>query len=295
MNGAARPSTLDNVKVGQQGYALVSILWLLGLLALAVTSMSVFTVNSLSVITTSHDRVAAEAMVRAGVEATILAISQADASNVLLGMTEIKLGNGVARAAWRGETGQIDLNTGARELVHALFRRFGATDADAQAYIISIARARTPIGGLVRQSSFGHTGELAEIGIPDVLLRRIQPYLTVYSGQPRIDPRLASREVLALLPGMTAARLLSLLSLRARATSDASEWANEAGEAARYISLERGSTVRIRVDATLNNGFRTTAEVVVVMFGDDKEPYRVLSWDESPPDRKLDLLDGEAR
>jgi hypothetical protein len=32
--------------------------------------------------------------------------------------------------------------------------------------------------------------------------------------------------------------------------------------------------------------------VVIAMFPDDKEPYRVLDWDESPTDRRLESLDG---
>ena len=38
----------------QGGYTLAAVLWLLGLLAVAVTSMTFFTVNSLSVIATAR-------------------------------------------------------------------------------------------------------------------------------------------------------------------------------------------------------------------------------------------------
>lgn len=274
------------------GYALVSILWLLGLLALAVGSMSVFTVNSLSVVTTSHDRVAAEALSRAGVEAAVFELTQGPTTRVALGSSDFKAGNGAIFVAWRGEAGQVDLNVAQPELIHAVFTAIGASDIAAKNYATLVVERRIPRAGVAGQGPFGHIGELSQLGVPDALIKRAHPLLTVYNGGPRVDPRLAPREVLALLPGMTSASLLSLLSLRARPDVDLSQWLTDAGEAARYLTIERGRTARVRVEVGLINGFRSTVEVVIVIFGDDTEPYRVLAWDESPPERKLDQVDG---
>jgi general secretion pathway protein K len=274
----------------QGGYALVSVLWILGLLALAVSTMSVFTVNSLSVIASSTDRLAGDALLRAAVENSVMKILSESPKRSVSGRGQWRVGAGVARSSWLGESGRIDINTAPPILIANLIARetLDANDANEFTNII-LSRRRDAAGSPPTLGPFRHVGELVLEGLPSVLLDRLNPYITIYSGADRLDPRLASSDVLSLLPDMTEARTRGLLALRAADTPDVSAWSNEAGPAAAaLLSLERGSTARIRAEARLDNGFTTASEVVVIMYEDDKEPYRVLSWEDRPAGFKID-------
>lgn len=276
----------------QGGYTLAAVLWLLGLLAVAVTSMTFFTVNSLSVIATARERTKIDGVLRAGVEAAVLEIMAVDPTTPVIGTAEFRVGAGVARTAWRGEMSLIDVNLAPQEVMYSLFRIAGATDPEALSLTEAVMERRAP-RGRAATIAFGHISQLGELEAPAAVLRRLRAYVTVYSGQPRIDPRIAPREVLTALPDMTNARVTSLVELRERGPSDPSRWTTEAGDAAKYFSFDRPPGVRIRVDASLENGTRAAAEVVVALYQEDKEPYRVLDWDDSPPERRLDAINGE--
>ena len=69
-----------------------------------------------------------------------------------------------------------------------------------------------------RGAPFPHTGELALVlGIPEVMVERALPFLTVYSGQPQVNIFNAAPQVLAALPGMDPQRLQAILVQRAAA------------------------------------------------------------------------------
>jgi len=283
MMGRIHATSANDRDVGQGGYALVSVLWLLGLLAAALASMSVFTVNSLSVVSTASDRAAAEALVRAAMEASSLDVARLDQALPVRGRTQVSLRTGRARADWIGEAGRIDVNLASPELLAGLFQRFGAGSSEAQSYAALVVRRRQATADRGGAGPFGHLDELARTGLPAALVERVRPFATVYGGAPGIDPRLASREVLAALPGMTQASLRTMLELQAANESVLTKWTSAAGDAGRFLSLDRGGSVRTRIVARLANGYRSEAEVASVAFLDDSEPYRVLSWNEAPP------------
>ena len=52
------------------------------------------------------------------------------------------------------------------------------------------------------------------------------------------------------------------------------------------------AVTRMRIEAKLQNGFQAAAEVVIVTFGDDTEPYRILAWDDRPGDGGTAWLNG---
>ncbi|MDB5652227.1 MAG: putative ral secretion pathway protein GspK, partial [Hyphomicrobiales bacterium] len=145
------------------------------------------------------------------------------------------------------------------------------------------------------ESPFRTISELEQSGLSADLVSVLKPYLTVFSGRAQIDPRLAPDEVLAALPEMSEARLRNLLDLRRANSQDANAWQREAGPAAGLLSLDPGNAARIRIDVTLASGFRKTSEVVATHFQDDREPYRILSWDDAPGTSAPDARSGDNR
>jgi general secretion pathway protein K len=106
------------------------------------------------------------------------------------------------------EGGKVDLNEAPVELLRGLLIVLGtkANDADALARAISdwrerrAAESRTNPVGNVRFESLGQVARIA--GMTPGVLARLEPYLTVDSRLPGIDPWVAPAEVLASVPGI---------------------------------------------------------------------------------------------
>jgi len=109
---------------------------------------------------------------------------------------------------------RIDLNAAPKELLSGLFAGLGASRASADAYADRIIGWRTAPGsgtpdessyyraaGLLyspRTAPFQHVAELGLVlGIPEVLVERATPFLTVYSGQAGINPMDAAPQVMS--------------------------------------------------------------------------------------------------
>ena len=232
-----------------------------------------------------------------GLEYTALKILQAKPDKVTKGEYDLRLKSGTAQTLWKGETGRVDINTGAPKLITQILIRSGANEGQASAWTSAILKRRQnkdqmqpspqnqgqQAGGQANPQPsqlFNNIGELSEIGIPANIIKRMKPYITVFSGKAQIDPRLASTDLLSVLPGMTEPRLRRLIALRDQGVTDRNQWSQEAGDAMSFFLFDKSPSVRITIASQLNNGMRSNAEVVIINYKDDLEPYRVLSWDE---------------
>src|SRR5262249_40989547 len=145
-----------------------------------------------------------------------------------------RLGNALVNTEFVSETARIDLNSAPKELLSGLFVALGASRGQADNYADRIVGWRSPppednnspneaanyrTAGMPygpRGAPFPHTGELALVlGIPEVMVARALPYLTVYSGQPQVNIFAAAPQVLAAVPGMDPQRLQALIVQRA--------------------------------------------------------------------------------
>ncbi|MFM7083664.1 MAG: hypothetical protein ACKOW3_01485 [Hyphomicrobium sp.] len=294
----------------EQVYALVSILWILSALAIAVSAITIFTTNSLSVLTLNNDKVSTEAIVRAGLEYSVLKILQTKPDKASKGQSNLRLKTGTVQTVWKGETGRVDLNTGQPKLITQILIQSGANETQAVALTNAILKRRQSKGqpqpqiqpqpqnsqapggpnspAVAQQVNpqqvnlFRNIGELSEVGVPINIIKRMTPLVTVLSGKAQIDPRLASTDLLSALPGMTEPRLRRLIALRDSGVTDRNQWSQEAGDAMPYFSFDKSPSVRITIESQLNNGMRSNTEVVIINYTDDTEPYRILSWDELP-------------
>ena len=120
--------------------------------------------------------------------------------------------------------------------------------------------------------------ELTFAGLPKDIVRQALPYLTVWSGAKTIDPRLASPGILAALPHMTPARLKTLLNLRASTPGNMDSIKSALGEDAVYAGFENPRSLRLDVRVKLADGFTTEAQLIILHYRNDGQPYRVLNW-----------------
>jgi general secretion pathway protein K len=181
------------------------------------------------------------------------------------------------------ESGRIDLNRAPRELLVGLFEQYVpmATaealadavvdwrDADddpqpAGAEADDYARARygyAPANGV-----FNTVGELRRVlGFDTRLVERLSPYLTVYSGRPRIN--LMSADLVALLsvPDIDADTAAALMAQRERVLLDGGRMdLSEFPEGRKYLEARPNDTVlSIDIDVRLDDGLRRRERAVI--------------------------------
>ena len=222
-----------------------------------------------------------------------------------------RLGNALVNAEFVSETARIDLNSASRELLSGLFAGLGASRAQADYYADRIIGWRSPppednspneaanyrTAGMLygpRAAPFPHVGELALVlGIPEVMVERALPYLTVYSGQPQVNIFNAAPQVLAALPGMDPGRLQAILVQRAAAPQNeqtAQALLAMLGAAGQAFANAQGSkALRVTARIAFNSGQRMTTEAVIFLLDSGTDPYRVLTWqddmDQMPANR----------
>jgi general secretion pathway protein K len=118
------------------------------------------------------------------------------------------------------------------------------------------------------------------MGLPEAVIERALPHLTVYSTQPQVSILDASAQVLAALPGMSPERLHAVLAEREATPQDAQRLLSVLGPAQTHATAEPGKAVRVTVRTALDNGRRMRSDVVIFVHEEDSEPYRILSWND---------------
>lgn len=298
------------------GLVLVAVIWLLALLGGLVTAMSIFATNSLSMIAVSGDRPRADAAIEAGLTQAVARLTST--KEPVPGRGRISVGDASVSFSFLAESARIDVNVASAELLAGLFARLGAPSDAATGYagvIVALrgepaapkdasGTAAHPPGDDPHEESpaairaltqagrpepgkadphrpIGDTLQLASVpGLPPALMVRAAPYLTSYSGIAEIDPRWAAPLVIEALPGMTRERVRTLLDLRSRPGADAATLDDALGPAKALTTTKPVLSTRITLRAVLADGFTTAAEIVIIVYPDDRTPYRVLSWDD---------------
>jgi general secretion pathway protein K len=131
---------------------------------------------------------------------------------------------------------------------------------------------------LPRGAPFAHTSELWLLqGMPPALVRRIMPFVTVFSGRPDINVFDAAPELVAGLPGMTPARLASFLNQRETTGANKDSLERLLGPGQPGATFEGSNAFRVTIDIAFHDGWRTGSEVVILLDAAD-EPFQILSW-----------------
>jgi general secretion pathway protein K len=278
------------------GFVIVAVLWILGALATLASIYSVYVIDTAIAFKVHDDRLQAEGLVSAALELTAHQITaRADGERPSNGSFSFRLGAGFASVQFRSEAARVDLNRAPKELLAGLFFGFGARGEDALSYADRIIAWRTKPGPgqdpeasfyqaagrryVPRGAPFPHVGELWLVhGIPEALIERAMPFVTVYSGTAQVNILDAPAEVLAALPGMTPDRLHAVLRQRTATPQNGQILLSLLGPAETHASMEATKTIRVGVHVRLDNGRQLGSEVIIFVADADSEPYHVLSW-----------------
>ena len=297
MNAA---TSVQRARSGSDGFIIVAVLWILAALAALVSVYAIYVTNSAIAVAASGDAAIADPLVSAGVElAAYQLLGQTDDKRPSIGQFAARIGTAQLTVVFQTEAARIDVNKAPKELLAGLLIGFGASPLDAGDYADRIIAWRTQVAsqnidtdpenaryrsmGLSytpRHAPFIHVSELWLVqGIPQVLIERMLPFVTVFNRQAQIDVIDAAPQVIAALPGMTPEIVQAIVAARDAGTLDRKslpDLLHGVGQGA--ASADAGKAFRVGVRVAFDNGRRSAAEAVIVLPDDGPVPYRVLSW-----------------
>jgi general secretion pathway protein K len=290
----------QRAKSGSDGFIIVAVLWILAALATLVSVYAIYVTNSAIAVAVSGDAIIADPLVAAGVELTAYQLlGQTDEKRPAIGQFTARVGAAQLTIAFQSEAARIDLNAAPKELLVGLLIGFGASPLDAGGYADRIIAWRTQtaaqnidtdpenslylsagLGYTPRHAPFAHVSELWLVqGIPPVLIERMLPFVTVFSGKAQVDVIDAAPQVIAALPGMTPEIVQAIVASRDAGLLDRKSLPNLLGGVGQgAAAADAGKAFRVGVRVAFDNGRRSAAEAVILLPDDGPVPYRVLSW-----------------
>jgi general secretion pathway protein K len=210
----------------ERGFVLLIVIWVTGLLALISASFAVAMRTHIKVTANTIENARAEALADAGVQLAIMDLLATRTNRSREGRFAVDGTATVCRAptgdllriAVEDEAGKVDLNMANERLLTTLLQGLGASSGEASAHADRIldfrdadderrlAGAEQPeyrAAGLVhgpKNAAFHTIEELEQVlGVPAGWMGRLRRLVTVYSGQPGIDPSVAPIDLLGAL------------------------------------------------------------------------------------------------
>jgi len=297
-----RPTTrgLD----GRRGFALLTVLWCVALLALiagVVLSSGVASRRSSHV---AVERAEADALAEAGINDAILALLAPQPGNqrrVDGAPYALNFAGAEVTVSIQDENGKIDLNHADGALLAGLFTSAGVAADEAAALSDRIqgwreAGAGKRLNGAIaedyraagyeygpRNAPFQSVDELKLVmGMSPELFRKVAPALTVYSHRGSVNRQTAPREVLLALGVTNGAGVDQIIASRGVAAG-AAGGGLIGGILAPSIALTDWAFA-IRAKVTMPSGNVHGRESVVRITNDPQRPYWILTWREVPGD-----------
>jgi general secretion pathway protein K len=298
-----------HAREGREGFIIVAVLWMLAALATLAAIFSVYVINTATAFTVHDERLQAEGLTRAALELTAYQGSVNPQAVPTRGSFVFRIGNAQVTTEFVSETARIDLNSAPKELLTGLFATLGAQRSAADGYADRIIAWRTTpapnttddeaslyrAAGLryaPRGGPFMHVGELSLVlGIPEAMVERALPFLTIYSGRAQVNVRDAAPQVLSALPGMSPQLLYAVLAQRDTAPQNGEGLLAMLGPAQALATIQGSKAMRVTARIAFDSGQRMTTEAVIFLLDSGTEPYRVLTWrddiDGAPVDARV--------
>jgi general secretion pathway protein K len=287
--------------MANRGIALISVVWITGLLAVMAASFASSTRTQARLAHNQEQNAKAEALADAGVHRAVFKLLDFDPETAWRAdgtVYAFSLGEGDVQVVIEDEDGKIDLNGAPLQLLTGLFVAQGLAEQHAQLMADRIGDFRDedseaePLGaedeaylgaGLAQGAAdrpFATESELLRVlGITQHLYEQIRPYVTVYSGSEGIDPTRAPRPVLEALPGMTPPVVEALLTA-GREVDPFSVIEDQAllADLEEYIVPSRELVFTIRALGRTSGGGRFLRQAVIELDGTLDRPFLVYAW-----------------
>jgi general secretion pathway protein K len=280
-----------------RGIALISVLWITGLLAVIAASFASSTRTEARLARNLVANAKAEAIADGGVHRAVLGLLDPDPATVWRAdrtVYAMALGEGEVQIEIEDEDGKIDLNGAPPELLAGLLGALGleAGEAEAMADYRDEDSEPEPQGAEdpdylaagrtagAADRPFATESELLNVlGMSQVLYEEMRPYVTVYSGAEGVDPTRAPRLVLEALPGMTPELLEALLAAGPEVDPYLAIEDQGAPEDLEFFLLPtRDLVFTIRAVGRSSDGGTFLREAVIELGGSVDQAFLVHAW-----------------
>lgn len=293
----------------RSGVILVTVLWSIALLSALAMAASVTFRGFAGVMAVERDRVQGAALLSAGLETAAGIINGLGDAPLLNNEANVSLATGSVRSHLTDEGGRIDVGKAPAEVIVALLRFVGASQAAASDVAQRIVERRNP-GNMPRPNvALGSTNSLTgtqKMGQPStpempfsdlrqlLLVPGMRPEwvagitsLATVFGSETVNPLTAPPGVIAALPGVTKGQADAFVRARRSTSADVERLVRLIEPARRYLAVKPVRVASVELMAELANGYAAAARSVIVVLPQDSLPYRVLVWTPVPSPRLL--------
>lgn len=300
----------------QAGVVLVVVLWVIALLAVLAGGFARGTRTESTLVHHQMASAKARALAEAGVQRGIQEMMRSQATRLWRPdgtVYQMDLGEGRVAISVHDESGKVDLNTAADELLGGLLEAVGVEDANRDALLDAILDWRDPDdlrrahgaeeadyrgAGLdygPKNRRFESVEELRSVlGMTRPLYEILQDRVTVYSQQRWVNPEVADPMVLLAIPGWDETLVEGYLALRAE-TLPGQPAPPPPAAPPPFVPARGRSTYSIAATGEVE-GTLATVRAVVRISGSPQQPFSVLAWsDAGNPVGKRDSAHGNGR
>jgi general secretion pathway protein K len=282
----------------EKGFALVSVLAIVAVLAILVTGFALASRHSLALSRNAIEAAQAQAHAEAGVSLALAHLLDPDLTRRWNGNGSahvVTVGGATVTVTLQDEAGKIDLNWGPLELLGSLMAEVGVP-ADAARDILDAVAARRQAGGLpdaapgdrssaallggprlrdLANAPFRLVDDLKALpGLSQESFDRLRPFVTVYAQSRHVDPACAPRAVLSTLPGIAPQDTDTILAARVPAGGQPQPTIPD--EALPFVG---GAADQRAITITAIAGTPAIARrAVVALTGSASQPFRILEW-----------------
>ncbi len=224
------------VRHKQTGVAMVMVLWMVSLLTIMAGSFSLSTQRNTGLVNNAKERARGLALAEAGVNYALIMLSLPDPVKRWRSdgtYYQVVLPGGEAGITIFDESGKIDINSASEQTLRSVLGKLtGNVDQAASLTDIILdwrdsddlnrlhgAEAKDYLaadkGYVPQNKNFQVLEELQMVlGMTPALYKKLEPLMTIYSGQDGVNPQKASTEALQLLFGMDEKAVADYLNLR---------------------------------------------------------------------------------
>lgn len=284
------------------GFALVTVLWAIALLAIMAGSFSMTLQRDSRLVRYNQDRATGLALADAGVHYALMMLSLQDPHQRWRSDGTVytpTLPGGRLRIQIFDESGKFDINAAQEPTLRALLNKaLGDNQDQADRLAAAILDWRDPDdlvhlngaeeteyqqadkGYVPRNTNFQTLEELQMVlGMKPAIYQRLERVLTIYSGQDGINPNKASLEALLMLPGVDESMARSFIEQRRAALPGVSvPFPLQIPPGGPRLTGGGDSAYTIHAQALTEEGQLTGVQAVAKRQATGHSPYTFLSW-----------------
>ncbi|MGI9422867.1 MAG: hypothetical protein ACR2PA_06715 [Hyphomicrobiaceae bacterium] len=283
---------------GESGMVLVAVLWIVALLSLLVSAHNTSVRTAVTVTSAEFALARLETIADAGIELAAAKLQAADADRWIADgrLYQVRFANAVMRLRIRDTNGLLNLNRADGPVMVAVLRALTSSERQAKQihdHIISrreqaVARTarsatgvdanRTKASGNVRALALQDLNQLLDApGVDLGLLQTLRRFVTVHSASKGINPDVAPRGLLRILPGVGEQQADTLMDARNTQTSGLSAETAQPASSNIFVSKE-GPAFRVSIEVQDKQFKKPLATSAVIMIVDNaRQPFHIIS------------------